>query len=139
MEPSNSATMPKPAEVRTEPKIEEAAISWNEKALQEQALQVSDQMKIDDAQTPCQTLADDEEEEDDIPVIKNNCAFNINSNGGGDMSSQNFMNLLSSKLQEQAEEDCNDSDEEMTEEEVKRREDFESKMKSQFKGGSVNN
>ena len=136
MEPKDPNGMIKPEELQINHKVEDAGVSWNEKALQEQSLPMGDPMKIIEAQTPCQTLADDEEDEDDGPEIKNNCIFNANPNGGGLMSNQNFMDLLSSKLQDQAEEDLNDSDEEMTEEEVKRREDFENKMKSQFKGGS---
>lgn len=122
---------------RVEVDMDTDAVSWNEKALKDASNTLAEQSKLAEAQTPCQTLADDEEE-DDAPEIKNNALFSMDPPSSGAGGEKNFMDLLSSKLQKEADEDLHESDEvddEMDEEEMKRREDFERKMGSKVKGG----
>ncbi|CAI2378919.1 unnamed protein product [Moneuplotes crassus] len=95
------------------------AVNWDASALKDASAALEEQNKLAEAQTPCQTLADDEGDEEDAPEIQNNALF------GPDSST------VSGGTEE--DEEC-EVDEEMDEEETKRREDF-GKMSSHFKGG----
>mmetsp|Transcript_31659 Transcript_31659/g.31117 ORF Transcript_31659/g.31117 Transcript_31659/m.31117 type:complete len:135 (-) Transcript_31659:37-441(-) len=131
MEPTHPDTQ---IDNRVDIDMDTDAVNWDASALKDASAALEEQNKLAEAQTPCQTLADDEGDEEDAPEIQNNALFGPDSStvSGG---STNFMNMLSSKLQKEAEEDeeC-EVDEEMDEEETKRREDF-GKMSSHFKGG----
>ncbi len=138
MEPTGTGAFQNQADLRVDADMDTEAVSWNEQALKEAAGSLATQSKLGEAQTPCQTLADDEEDEEDAPEIKNNALFSMNPPSAGAGGEKNFMDLLSSKLQKEADEDMGDWDEvddEMDEEEMKRREDFEKKMSSKAKGG----